>query len=165
MFKKIAIALDGSACSQQALEVAIGLARAENAEIGICSVVDPIVVAGTAPPSPAMDLVMRDMESAARTLVTKAVERGHRMQLAASGQTRRGVPAYEVLSFATSFGADLIVMGTHGRSGIRHLLLGSVAEVVLREASVPVLIVSERSVKAADPSADSVATPAAVTRR
>lgn len=102
MFKKIAVALDGSACSQQALEVAIGLAQADNAEIGICSVVDPIVVAGTAPPSPAMDLVMRDMESAARTLVTKAVERGHRMRLVASGQTRRGVPAYEVLSFATS---------------------------------------------------------------
>ncbi len=80
MFKKIAVALDGSACSQQALEVAIGLAQAENAEIGICSVVDPIVIAGTAPPSPAMDLVMRDMESTARTLVTKAVERGHRMQ-------------------------------------------------------------------------------------
>jgi len=153
MFTKIAVALDGSACSQQALEVALGLAQAENAEIGVCSVVDPIVIAGTAPPSPAMDLVMRDLEGAARALVTKAVERGHRMRLAASGQTRRGVPAYEILSFAASFGASLIVMGTHGRGGIRHLLLGSVAEVVLREASVPVLVVSDRTAKAADATA------------
>ena len=90
MFKKIAVALDGSACSQQALGVAIGLARAEIAEIGICSVVDPIVIAGTAPPSPAMDLVVRDMESTARTLVTKAVERGHRMRLPPAGRLAAG---------------------------------------------------------------------------
>jgi nucleotide-binding universal stress UspA family protein len=153
MFTKIAVALDGSACSQQALEVALGVAQAQHAEIGVCSVVDPIVVAGTAPPSPAMDLVIGDLESAARTLVTKAVERGHRMRLVASGQTRRGVPAYEILSFATGFGADLIVMGTHGRNGIRRLLLGSVAEVVLREASIPVLVISDRAAKTADSAA------------
>ncbi len=162
MFTKIAVALDGSACSQQALEIALGLAQTEKAEIGVCSVVDPIMIAGTTPPSPAMDLVMRDLESAARTLVTKAVERGHRMGLETSGQTRGGVPAYEILSFAKSFGADLIAMGTHGRSGIRHLLLGSVAEVVLREAPVPVLIVSERTVMAVDSKA---LTTAGATRR
>jgi nucleotide-binding universal stress UspA family protein len=52
----------------------------------------------------------------------------------------RGDPASEILRTADEFGADLIVMGTHGRSGLGRLLMGSVAEAVLREAPSPVLI-------------------------
>ena len=144
MFKKIAVALDGSACSQQALEVAIGLAQAEGAALSVCSVVDPIVVAGTAPPSPAMDIVMSDLESAGRRLVAAAVREGQLHGVPASGETRRGVPAFEILDFLRRSGADAVVMGTHGRSGFRHLLMGSVAEAVLRESAIPVIVVRER---------------------
>jgi nucleotide-binding universal stress UspA family protein len=52
----------------------------------------------------------------------------------------RGDPAAEILRTADEFGAELIVMGTHGRSGIGRLLMGSVAEAVLRDAPCPVLI-------------------------
>jgi nucleotide-binding universal stress UspA family protein len=141
MFNKIVVALDGSDSAQQAFSLALRLAQAENAELGICSVVDPIVIGGTTPPSPAMDIVIRDMEIEARRLVTDAVERAHRAGVRASGQARSGVAAFEVLRYADRFKADLIVMGTHGRRGIKHLLMGSVAEVVLRESSVPVLVV------------------------
>lgn len=141
MFKKIAVALDGSACSQQALEVAIGLAQAERAELSVCSVVDPIVVAGTAPPSPAMDIVMSDMEASGSRLVAAAVRQAQLRGLSAYGETRRGVPAFEVVDFVRRTGADAVVMGTHGRSGLRHLLMGSVAEAVLRESEVPVVVV------------------------
>ncbi|MGC1379428.1 MAG: universal stress protein [Candidatus Baltobacteraceae bacterium] len=143
MFKKIVIALDGSECAKQALEVAIQLAG-EGAELGICSIVDPIVIAGTAPPSPAMDLMIRDMHGQARELVSEAVERARAAGIRADGRECSGVAAYEILKYAEHFKADLIVMGTHGRTGIRHLLMGSVAEVVLRQAPVPVLIVRER---------------------
>jgi nucleotide-binding universal stress UspA family protein len=141
MFKKIAIALDGSDCAQQAFNVALEVAQNEGGELGICSVVDPVVVGGTAPPSPAMEIVIRDMEIEARRLVTGAVERAHKVGVRASGQARTGVPAFEVLRYADRFGADLIVMGTHGRRGFKHFLMGSVAEVVLRESSIPVLVV------------------------
>jgi len=141
MFKKIAVALDGSESAQQAFDVALQLAEAEKAEIGVCSVVDPIVIAGTAPPSPAMNLVIRDMEIDARRIVTNAIEAAQRRGVAASGQTRSGVPPFEFLNYAERFNADLIVMGTHGRRGFAHFLMGSVAEIVLRESKIPVLIV------------------------
>ena len=49
-------------------------------------------------------------------------------------------PAFQVLEFAESTGVDLIAMSTHGRTGFRHLVLGSVAEGVLRRSSVPVVV-------------------------
>lgn len=148
MFERIAVALDGSECSMQAFDLALQLAGSVGAEIGVCSVVDPVVVAGSAPPSPAMELVVRDMETSARRLVTEAVERARQAGLVASGQTRSGVPAYEVIKYAEHFHADLIVMGTHGRKGVKHLLMGSVAEMILRESAIPVLVI--RGAKTAD---------------
>jgi nucleotide-binding universal stress UspA family protein len=144
MFKKIAVALDGSACGEQAFEVALKLAETERAELGICSVVDPIMIVGTAPPSPAMDVVIGDMERWAKQLVASAVGRAHKNGVLASGGIRRGVAAFEILKYAEEFRANAIVMGTHGRGGLKRLLMGSVAETVLREAPVPVIIVRER---------------------
>ena len=141
MFKRITVALDRSDAAQEALAVALQLAKTERAELGVCSVVDPIVIAGTSPPSPAMDLIIRDMEAEARRFVTEAVERAHHAGIRASAQVRNGMPAFALLGYADSFAADLIVMGTHGRRGLKHFLLGSVAEVILREASIPVLVV------------------------
>jgi nucleotide-binding universal stress UspA family protein len=57
-----------------------------------------------------------------------------------------GMPAKEILAYATQAPADLIVMGTHGKSGVEHFLLGSVAEKVLRRAPCPVLTVPPGSV-------------------
>lgn len=141
MFKRIAVALDASDAAQEALAVALQLAKTVRAEIGVCSVVDPIVIAGTAPPSPAMGLVIRDLEVEARRLVAEAVERVHEAGIRASGQACSGVPAFELLRYTDAFAADLIVTGTHGRRGLKHFLLGSVAEAILREASTPVLVV------------------------
>ncbi len=141
MFTKIVVALDGSEAAAKAFSVALGLAQAQKADLGICSVVDPIAITATSPPSPAMDLVVRDMEIAARRLVTDAIERAHREGVTATGQIRTGVPAFELLKYTERLGADLIVMGTHGRRGFSHFLMGSVAEVILRESQVPVLVV------------------------
>jgi nucleotide-binding universal stress UspA family protein len=145
MFKRIAVALDDSDCSREAFATAVELAKTEGSEIGLCSVVDPIVISGSAPPSPKMDLVIRDLELAAQRLVRQGVEQAHAAGIVASGQARCGVPAFEILRYVTSFGANLIVVGTHGRRGLPHFLLGSVAEVVLRESSVPVLTVRGRA--------------------
>jgi nucleotide-binding universal stress UspA family protein len=58
--------------------------------------------------------------------------------------TAEGNPGDEIIDYATKIGADLIVMGTHGRGGLRRVLLGSVAEKVLRGACCPVLVVPVR---------------------
>ncbi|MBV8198541.1 MAG: universal stress protein [Candidatus Eremiobacteraeota bacterium] len=144
MFKRITVALDGSECAEQALQVALKLAETEQAELAICSVVDPIMIAGTAPPSPGMELVIREMETTAALLVAGAVEAARKASLVAIGETRAGVAAFEILKYAKEVGADAIVMGTHGRGGIRRFFMGSVAETVLRESPVPVIIVRER---------------------
>lgn len=52
-----------------------------------------------------------------------------------------GKPADEILKTAAVFGADLVILGTHGRTGIQHLLMGSVAEAVIKKSTLPVLIV------------------------
>ena len=59
-----------------------------------------------------------------------------------------GAPAAAIVKYATDHGVDLIVMGTHGRSGVAHLLLGSVAEKVVRTAPCPVLSVREPATRA-----------------
>lgn len=121
--------------------MALQLAKSNKAELRICSIVDPIVISGSAPPSPAMDLVILDMESAATRIVDDAIARARRAGVIASGWTHFGTPAYELLQYVQRCRADLIVMGTHGRKGLSHLLMGSVAEEVLRHSPVPVLIV------------------------
>ena len=60
-------------------------------------------------------------------------------QLALDRRMEEGDPASMIVRVATETGADLIVMGTHGRTGLRHLLMGSVAEYVVRKATCPVL--------------------------
>ncbi len=144
MFKKMAVAIDGSRSAEEALEVALKLAKGERAQLAICSVVDPIMIAGTAPPSPAMEVVVNDMERFARELVARATKRAVESGVAATGETRCGAPAFEIVKYAADVGADAIVMGTHGRGGLKHFLMGSVAETVLREAKVPVIVVRER---------------------
>jgi nucleotide-binding universal stress UspA family protein len=57
------------------------------------------------------------------------------------------VPGREIAAFAKEGGHDLVVMGTHGRTGLRHLVIGSVAERVVREAHCPVLVVRPRERK------------------
>jgi nucleotide-binding universal stress UspA family protein len=58
-------------------------------------------------------------------------------------ETRGGIAVDEIVKSAVDYGVDLIVMGTHGRSGLQHLLIGSVAEQVVRRASCPVLTVRD----------------------
>lgn len=151
MFSKIVVALDGSQCSEQALEVALKLAESEGAQLAVCSVVDPVMIVGTAPQAPAMGQVIQDMEADARRLVADAVAKAQQAGLTASGETRCGVPAHQILTFAKQSGADAIVMGTHGRGGLKRLLMGSVAETVLHESPVPVVVVHEQKHVKAQP--------------
>jgi nucleotide-binding universal stress UspA family protein len=148
MFTKIAVPLDGSACSEEALDVALELAQKESAELAICSIVDPLVVSGTTPPSPAISQMLAAREIESRRMVEAAVNKARSAGVKAEGETHFGLPLDEILRFVKRQRADAIVIGTHGRSGLKRLFLGSVAESVLRAAPCPVVVVREGCVQA-----------------
>lgn len=145
MFERILVPLDGSTCANKAMDVALSLAKSEGSELFFCSVVDPIVICGSTPPSPAVELLLSDAETEARRLLTTAQQRARAGGLKAQAEMRKGVPYDEILHAAERAKADAIVMGTHGRTGLRRLFAGSVAESVLRNAACPVIAVREKA--------------------
>ncbi len=145
-YRKILVAVDGSAPSNKGLREAIRLAKAEGARLFIVHVVDefPAFAAmdGIAA-APAGDLVPWLREGGKRVLA-KAVGVALKQKVKPKGVLREmvgGPAADRIVREARKLGADLIVLGTHGRRGVRRLVLGSDAEQVVRTAPVPVLLV------------------------
>jgi nucleotide-binding universal stress UspA family protein len=133
MFARILAATDFSVTSDAALAEARRLARSLGASLHVLHVVDNMFVRVVlADP--------RDYETAALRQLRDRVPAGDRATLAV---TRSDEPADEICSYARMHEIDLIVMGTHGRGRMAHLLLGSVAEKVARTAPCPVLTLRE----------------------
>jgi nucleotide-binding universal stress UspA family protein len=143
-FGKILLAYDGSPCAAAALTTAISLAKAESARLTICTVVDPVAVAGQNAPMPPTQAALDRARAQAQTLLEEAAGRARGAGVAAESQLLEGEPAFEIVRFAKEAGADAIVVGTHGRSGIKRFFLGSVAEETLRSASCPVVVVHQK---------------------
>jgi nucleotide-binding universal stress UspA family protein len=140
----ILVPTDFSATSDAALAYAKSLATCLEASLHLVHVfTDPYAPAAFAPdvyaPIPA-DATANALEEARRNLVQRLDDR----ELKRFRGTRNivtGLTATEIVRYAADHGVDLIVMGTHGRRGVAHLLLGSVAEHVVRTARCPVLTV------------------------
>jgi acetoin utilization protein AcuB len=101
----------------------------------------PLVVAPTGMPN-YVD-IYKDQEKIARQKLESMVER-QRSEVKYELMTRIGDPAHEILALERQMAADLIVLATHGRKGVRRMLLGSVADAVLRDATCPVLTVQRQ---------------------
>ena len=144
MYKRILAPIDGSDASQRGIEEATALARDQDAGLHFLYVIDGSMA--TVDPSVflAYDELREGLRSTGKSVLASA------QQLAAE----RGVTATTILRETTSHRAasvvvaevkkaecDLIVMGTHGRRGFSHLVLGSVAEEVIKTSPVPVLLV------------------------
>ena len=139
-FRKILIAIDGSPQSQKAAEAGFKLAKKIGASVGLVSVVD-MVVSLTAPdgmPIPQEIITYRREE--AEQILNKMIA-AHRELIHVQPFLSEGSPEDEILDTAKKWNADLIVIGTHGRTGLSHLLLGSVAESIVRQSMVPVMVV------------------------
>ena len=141
--KKILVPLDGSKPGERALKQFTQIV----APSSVREIVLLQVVAAATPGSPlrlntapALSALAARQEKARRYL--EGIRRGlARRRMGARAVTRAGAAADEILAYAKAEGAGLIVMATQGRSGIRRVLMGSVAESVLRRAPVPVLLV------------------------
>jgi nucleotide-binding universal stress UspA family protein len=139
MYDDILIPTDGSEESARAAEEGIGLAEALGADVHAIAVVDAEIVASTTYTSGAAENEERMHEEAernAKEVADRARERG----LEAHEVVETGIPAEKIVGYAEE-NADAVVMGTHGRSGVRRFLLGSVTDKVVRTASVPVVTV------------------------
>jgi len=119
MFKRVVVPLDGSECAEKAFGVAVDLAKLHGSQIAACSIVDPVLVVGSTPPSPAMDVVLTDMQNEAHRRIDDAVERAREAGVAARGEVITGVAFERILDFAKRNAADVIVMGTHGARACR----------------------------------------------
>jgi nucleotide-binding universal stress UspA family protein len=145
-YRKILVAVDGSPASNKGLREAIRLAKAGRARLFIVHVVDEFQAFASTDGlmvAPAVDLVPALIEGGKRILAkAKALAEKHKVSAKTVLRERIGGPAADkIVREARKLGADLIVLGTHGRRGVRRLVLGSDAEQVVRAASVPVLLV------------------------
>jgi nucleotide-binding universal stress UspA family protein len=148
-FKRILIPLDGSALAEQILAPALELGGLAHAEYTLLRAVEPFVLVGYAPVAQAsrldLKLTQEGLAEAQRYLDRVA----ERLRAAGRPPRTRALLAEQsaaaILDEARRQDADLIAMATHGRSGLARLLLGSVADKVLRGATLPVLMVRPRS--------------------
>ncbi len=143
MFKHILVALDGSECSHQALDIAVTLAKEQGARCTVCTVVD-IVRAASTMTFATGDIVnqwIATLNQDARQIEDQAIAKHADSGVNIESIVVEGYPSAAIIDVAEKKSADLIVMGSHGRSGLKRLWLGSVAESVVREAPIPVLIV------------------------
>jgi nucleotide-binding universal stress UspA family protein len=131
---RILLATDFSPGSARARAFASMLARRLGAELVVAHVSEPLAIV------PGSDLAAEEVAQTEREL-DRVVGELKREGVAARGTVVPGEPATEIVALAEREHADLIVLGTHGRSGLAHVLLGSVAERVLRRARCPVLAV------------------------
>jgi nucleotide-binding universal stress UspA family protein len=140
MYDRILVPTDGSADTERAVEHAVDLAAAHDAELHAVYVVNAATFAGLPMETSweGIDDVLRgEGESALDRVESIAAERG----VPVTARLLEGSPSRRIVEYAEEEGCDLVVMGTHGRGGIDRLLLGSVAEGVVRACSVPVLTV------------------------
>lgn len=146
MYERILVPVDGSPTSMLGLHEAIELAADQHARLCILNIVDELILVPTADgfPMAGADELMDRLSAEGRTAldVGAALAAKRDVQVDCVQVESRCNPVSDiVLKNVRKWRADLIVMGTHGRRGMNRLLMGSDAERVLREATVPVLLV------------------------
>jgi nucleotide-binding universal stress UspA family protein len=150
---KILIAIDDSKFSEHAAGYGFDIARTYKAEVGLVHIVEPIVYppAGndtlTGIPFQVSNVTDKELISAqtesSENIIGRTIKK-FAGDLQVTHFTEYGVTAEGILSCSKEFNADLIVVGTHSRKGLDRLLMGSVAEHVVRHSDVPVLVVPFR---------------------
>jgi nucleotide-binding universal stress UspA family protein len=130
---------DFSGYSDHALELAYSLARDYDARLILFYVHEPPILAPAEVSYVPAPVYEPDTFGQEQLELRKPPE----PNIAVERFVREGEPATEIVRFAQEHNCDLIVMGTHGRTGLRRLLMGSVAERVLRHASCPVMTVNQ----------------------
>ena len=140
MYKKILVPLDGSSLAETILPHARNLARPEDAEIILLQV--PVVPSAEfmAHNSTLTSNIIKNLEEESKAYLKREIARLKSEGANVSGITREGPVAETILAVAKETKADAIAMCTYGRTGVQRLLMGSVAEKVVRLSHIPVIL-------------------------
>lgn len=134
------VPVDFSDDADQALAYAIELAQNLRARITLVHVIHLTPLAMGDIGATTLVPYLEDMERTAQEYIQAALERVHRAGLEGDSVLVQGLPFQAIIETARDQNVDLVVMGTHGRTGLTHVLMGSVAEKVVRLAPCPVLV-------------------------
>ena len=145
MYKKVLFTTDGSKFAEESIPHAADLAKQCGADFEVLTVIENPVFYGTPEATALYDAefyrsLAAELEKLAQGAVDRAVALAKGRGVSAVGKIRRGSPADEVVAEAKEWGADVVVLSTHGRSGIGRLFLGSVANAIVHHAPCPVLL-------------------------
>jgi len=150
---RILIGIDDSRFSDNAAGYGFDIARIYGAEVGLVNIIEPIIFPSSSADTitgagfettgvPDTELINAQTESAENIL--EHIAKKFAGELKVTPFTDYGSTADGILNCSKEFNADLIVIGTHSRTGLDRLLMGSIAEHVVRHADVPVLVVPLR---------------------
>ncbi len=139
--ERILVPTDGSDASFQALPYAFDLADRFDALVEGLSIVDERTKASVYTVETALEEMVGGLESMAETATERIEARAKAADTEVTTTVVDGIPSRTICTHAEESGADLVVIATHGRTGLSHYLLGSVAERVVRNSTVPVLTV------------------------
>ena len=150
IFERILVAVDFSEFSREALRIAAGLGRTFSSQVlvlHVCSLpraVNPVSQAGQQRAIKALLALQEEVAQAARQKLHDWIEAEQWEKAQVVSEIGNGLPYRVITRMADRFEADLIVMGSYGRSGFARMLIGSTTEKVLRKSKVPVLAVTLR---------------------
>ena len=141
--RRIVVPTDFGDCSTPALRLAVELADKFGAELVLLHVVQDLALAmpDAVMPTPVPGPDLGQLIDAGNTGLANLIARENLGRLNPKVEVRIGSPVAEIVAAATDLKADLLCVGTHGRTGLAHLILGSQAERIIREAPCPVLTV------------------------
>jgi len=143
---KILIAIDGSDFSQAALTSVIARPWPPNTELKVLNVVEPpslLMGREMAGPDPEFEAVWNALREQAKDFVSKAADKLRQAGFNVSTELVEGDPKAQIIDVANGWDAGMIIMGSHGRSGLSRFLMGSVSEGVVRHAHCSVEIVRQ----------------------
>lgn len=141
-FKTILFATDFSESSDHAFQFALSMAKKFNARLVIFHVInEPVDLRGFYVPHISFDKLEEEIEEGAQKMMEKFCRTHIRDYDNYETYIVPGVPYDEIIKKGVETGSDLIVMATHGRTGLDHVLFGSTAEKVVRKSTIPVMTI------------------------
>jgi len=144
VYKRILVPVDGSPTSNAGLNEALRLAKDQSARLRLVHIVDNLIVFNTPEAGINIEPILNSMKRGGKRLLDRAAKLASARGIRPEPELweSAGVRVAEVIvERAKRWRADLIVMGTHGRRGVNRMLMGSDAELVVRNAPMPVLLV------------------------